>query len=154
MQVSITTPHAAEVPGTASEWLRVIHAVNGLAPGTFGEPTTQGDPTTDEGYVETYPDATVTLRDVAPYVATREGTATIASSTQRGAHLLALAAATATVTADGSTRSQILDRIDDAVESIREHTNASDADMSALRTVADLLSRVVADIDRLADQEA
>jgi hypothetical protein len=66
------------------EWLAVIHEVNRLAPGTFGQPESQGDWWAG-GTVEEYPDARVLFRE--------DGTVSIVSRTGHGAGLLARAAA-------------------------------------------------------------
>lgn len=42
------------------QWLQVIHEVNRVIPGTFGEPTSFGTQP-DGSYVEDYPTATVTM---------------------------------------------------------------------------------------------
>lgn len=43
-----------------TQWLAVVHAVNELRPGTFGEPTSTGNGASGR-YVEEYPEARITM---------------------------------------------------------------------------------------------
>lgn len=43
------------------EWLRIVHAVNGIIPGTFGEPVSSG-PWWAGGVCEDYPTARIIFR--------------------------------------------------------------------------------------------
>jgi hypothetical protein len=70
----ITT--ARGVAGKYPDWLRIIHTANRIAPETFGSPAFSG---TQDAWVETYPDAKVTL-----YLET----VTIRATTERGSLLI------------------------------------------------------------------
>lgn len=85
--VSVTTLSREDTPGRTGggRWLDLIHRVNRIAPGTFGEPVIT--PGRVEGlYTETYADAFVTIDDDA------DGFTTVRSSTPHGAALIRQAA--------------------------------------------------------------
>lgn len=85
--VSVTTLSREDTPGRTGggRWLDLIHRVNRIAPGTFGEPVIT--PGRVEGlYTETYADAFVTIDDDA------DGFTTVRSSTPNGAALIRQAA--------------------------------------------------------------
>lgn len=71
-------------------WLAVIHAVNGMVPGTFGEPTTEAVDLIGGGtrYVEHYPEFDVVFLDAHPDTPQRKQVSIIAL-TQDAANLLA-----------------------------------------------------------------
>lgn len=52
--------HALDATGRP-EWLRVVHAVNGIRPDTFGEPIKSGDWWAG-GQFEDYPEARIVFR--------------------------------------------------------------------------------------------
>lgn len=86
--VSVTTLSREDTPGRTGggRWLDLIHRVNRIAPGTFGEPViTPGR--VDGLYTETYADAFVTIDDDD-----EPGFTTVRSSTPHGAALIRQAA--------------------------------------------------------------
>jgi hypothetical protein len=79
------------------EWLTVIHEVNRIAPGTFGEPQSAG-PWWAGGWAEEYADARVLHRE--------DGSVSLVSKTDRGAEL-AQAAGRLGIHADAAPRGQL-----------------------------------------------
>ena len=86
---SVTTPSREDTAGRtgAGRWLDLIHEVNRIAPGTFGEPISVGRIASTDRYTEVYADATVVIDDDP------DGNTTITSTSVQGARLIALAAA-------------------------------------------------------------
>lgn len=80
----------SDVDFVVGPWLGVIHAINGIAPGTFGSPTVESFDLIGGGtrYVEHYPGFDVVFLDAHPSEPLRR-TVSIVALTEEAAELLA-----------------------------------------------------------------